>query len=331
MPSLLSASPIGTVFLGAQFLRNHRYGQSEPNSGFRAHLIKLHGSIDWHLGPDDNVWRVRDGDIYPTRSARVLIYPQSTKYLATQRDPFASQFDLFRRALSSGGENVLTVCGYSFGDEHINQEIELALHRSDNKTTVLAFSSSVSDVLKVWQTKRWAKRLYIISESGLYVGSEGPFFPPPGSKKLDWWTFGGVTHLLSNGAEACVAYEHFRRRFGTQDWAYRGGLRHYDSRRAVGRSYRIDPGPWGRVYPIGQIGSILKVHFGRTLVFGFVTLLRIRSEELVEAAKPIPPEADQRVMEVELFAEGYGIRRNKSFALPVAFRPILCLARASTS
>lgn len=60
----------------------------------------------------------------------------------------------------------------------------------------------------------------------------------------------------------------------------------------------------GRVYPIGQIGSIVKVHFGRRLVFGFVTLLRMRSEELLEIAKPIPPDADQRLMEVELFAEG---------------------------
>jgi len=60
----------------------------------------------------------------------------------------------------------------------------------------------------------------------------------------------------------------------------------------------------GRVYPIGQIGSIVKVHFGRRLVFGFVTLLRMRSEELLEITKPIPPDADQRLMEVELFAEG---------------------------
>jgi uncharacterized protein len=60
----------------------------------------------------------------------------------------------------------------------------------------------------------------------------------------------------------------------------------------------------GRVYPIGQIGSIVKVHFGRRLVFGFVTLLRMRSEELIAQGLPIPPEADQRVMEVELFAEG---------------------------
>lgn len=60
----------------------------------------------------------------------------------------------------------------------------------------------------------------------------------------------------------------------------------------------------GRVYPIGQIGSVVKIHFGRRLVFGFVTLLRMRSEELAADGVPVPPEADQRVMEVELFSEG---------------------------
>ena len=47
----------------------------------------------------------------------------------------------------------------------------------------------------------------------------------------------------------------------------------------------------GRVYPIGQIGSMVKIHFGRKLIFGFVTLLRMRSEEQVETGKPITPEA----------------------------------------
>lgn len=59
----------------------------------------------------------------------------------------------------------------------------------------------------------------------------------------------------------------------------------------------------GRVYPIGQIGSMVKIHFGRKLIFGFVTLLRMRSEEQLESGMPITPEADQRLMEVELFAE----------------------------
>lgn len=189
---------------GAVAYRNYRYGDEEPDRRDRAHVIKLHGSIDWHLGEDDHVLRVRDGDCYPEKTSRVLIYPQSTKYLATQRDPFASQFDLFRRALGAREENVLATCGYSFGDEHINQEIELALQRAENKTTILAFVQRLNSTLEKWRSGPWSKRVYVITEDGLYVGMEGPFFPPTIPLKHDWWTFAGVTKMLNGGAEACT-------------------------------------------------------------------------------------------------------------------------------
>ena len=189
---------------GAVAYRSYHFGDQEPESGFRAHMIKLHGSIDWHLGEDDRVWRVRDGDLYPSTSSRVLIYPQATKYLATQRDPFAAQFDLFRRTLSEGVENVLAICGYSFGDEHINKEIELALQQPGNKTTILAFSKDLNAELQRWRESSWGKRLYAITEEGLYVGTEGPFFPPDKDKERDSWKFEGVTKILNSGAEACV-------------------------------------------------------------------------------------------------------------------------------
>jgi len=189
---------------GAVAYRSHRYGENEPDSGYRAHVIKLHGSIDWHLDGDARVWRVRDGDLYPNKTSRVLIYPQATKYLATQRDPFAAQFDLFRRTLGTGAENVLAICGYNFGDDHINQEIELALQRPDNRTTILAFSSGLNSILEKWRILPWAKRLYIITGEGLYVGSEGPFYPPSDNNSREWWKFDGVIQILENGAEACV-------------------------------------------------------------------------------------------------------------------------------
>ena len=72
---------------GAVAFRSHQYGDDEPDIPYRAHIVKLHGSIDWRLGEDGRVWRVRDGDLYPGTTSRVLIYPQSTKYLASQRDP----------------------------------------------------------------------------------------------------------------------------------------------------------------------------------------------------------------------------------------------------
>lgn len=189
---------------GAVAYRSHRYGDDEPNLRDRAHVIKLHGSIDWHLGEDDRVWRVRDGDLYPKKISRVLIYPQSTKYLATQRDPFAAQFDLFRRALGAREENVLATCGYSFGDEHINQEIELALQRPENKTTLLAFSPKLNLTLEKWRMGSWGRRVYVITEDGLYVGADDPHSPPTTPAKRDWWTFAGVTKMLNSGAEVCA-------------------------------------------------------------------------------------------------------------------------------
>lgn len=60
----------------------------------------------------------------------------------------------------------------------------------------------------------------------------------------------------------------------------------------------------GRVYPIGQIGSMVKIHYGRKIIFGLVTMLRMRSEELIESGQPLNTDSDQRVMEVQLLAEG---------------------------
>lgn len=192
---------------GAVAFRNFHFGESEPSQAYRAHVIKLHGSSDWHLGEDGRVWRVRDGDQYPDTAARVLIHPQSTKYLATQRDPFAAQFDLLRRTLSTRADNVLAVCGYSFGDDHINQELEFALAAPDNKTTVVVFMCEAFGwpaCITKWRSSSWGKRLYIVTEKGIYVGPEGPFHGVEQGKVRDWWTFAGVSKLLKDGAEGCL-------------------------------------------------------------------------------------------------------------------------------
>lgn len=190
---------------GAVAFRSYRFGQSEPQGDYRAHVVKLHGSIDWNLGPDGKIWRVRDGDIYLERNRRVLIHPQSTKYVATQRDPFAAQFDLFRRALARPLDNVLAVCGYSFGDEHINQEIEGALERPDNKTTLIAFcqeGGSMPECLTKWRKQSWKRNIIIVTEKGIYDSSQGPLNPSTTGGDIMWWTFEGVTKLLRDGAGA---------------------------------------------------------------------------------------------------------------------------------
>ena len=60
----------------------------------------------------------------------------------------------------------------------------------------------------------------------------------------------------------------------------------------------------GVIYPIGQFGSIIKIHFGARLIFGYVGRLRMKSE--YEREKGIAPEStgSARIIEADLFGEG---------------------------
>lgn len=61
----------------------------------------------------------------------------------------------------------------------------------------------------------------------------------------------------------------------------------------------------GRVCPIGQLASIVKIHYGRKILFAYVRMLRMRSELAAELGqRPIAPGDDSRIMEADLFAEG---------------------------
>lgn len=186
---------------GAVAYRSYKYGQIEPTGEAKAYVIKMHGSIDWYQTDDGSLWRVRDRDTYPSKNNRVLIYPQSTKYVATQKDPFSSQFDLFRKALSSSSYHVLIICGYSFGDEHINQEIFLSMSNPNNKTVLIAFCQEVEnkipDILDEWRKADWGKRIYIATQNGLYVGNNSAIKRKDGYD--DWWTFSGMSVMMKEG------------------------------------------------------------------------------------------------------------------------------------
>ncbi len=60
----------------------------------------------------------------------------------------------------------------------------------------------------------------------------------------------------------------------------------------------------GETYPIGQFGSIVRIHFGRRLIYALVGRLRMKAE--YESERGIAPHAsaDERVVEADLFGEG---------------------------
>ncbi len=62
---------------------------------------------------------------------------------------------------------------------------------------------------------------------------------------------------------------------------------------------------YGQIYSVGQIGSIVKIHFGRKILFAFVRMLRMQSDILAEEGKTtILPGDDKRILEADLFGQG---------------------------
>jgi uncharacterized protein len=60
----------------------------------------------------------------------------------------------------------------------------------------------------------------------------------------------------------------------------------------------------GVIYPIGQFGSIVKIHFGARLIFGYVGRLRMKSEYEREMGLPLESVGSARIIEADLFGEG---------------------------
>jgi DNA helicase HerA-like ATPase len=73
----------------------------------------------------------------------------------------------------------------------------------------------------------------------------------------------------------------------------------------------------GENYPIGQFGSIIKVHFGRRSIYGLVSRLRMKADYQLEQGLPVAS-SDERIIEADLFGEGEW-RKNENGDLSLEF------------
>lgn len=60
----------------------------------------------------------------------------------------------------------------------------------------------------------------------------------------------------------------------------------------------------GETYPIGQFGSIIRVHFGRRSIYALVGRLRMKADYEAERGIAAIASADERIIEADLFGEG---------------------------
>jgi hypothetical protein len=167
--------------------------------GLAARILKLHGSIDWsEISGDPLPRRISKSLTLPAGNDRkVLIWPASTKYRETQRDPYAQLSSLARCVLrpQSGSQTVLTVCGYSFGDSHINIEIERALRESGGELTVVAFTfdeEPTGELKRLHEDKEITDQVRIYARRGFFHGTT----EAKSANDLPWSKFENITRLL---------------------------------------------------------------------------------------------------------------------------------------
>ena len=168
--------------------------------GVSARVVKLHGSINWHQFPDDPLPRRIGTGVALDNQEEIplLIWPSSTKYQEAQLDPFAQLLNRARRALrpSSGSQRLLVICGYSFGDRHINLEIDRALHESRGNLTVAAFTdrNEPTGLLKDWRGDNSVRdQLLVFANRGFFHGEQ----EHASTEDLPWWKFENLTRILN--------------------------------------------------------------------------------------------------------------------------------------
>ncbi|MDR0982715.1 MAG: SIR2 family protein [Culturomica sp.] len=100
---------------------------SVENPKFSPHctkLWKIHGSLGWSF--DKNREKVLRKSPKEIEDKDILVYPSILKYSEAKKFPYISLTDRLSNFLKQD-DTVLFVCGYSFGDAHINEVILSAL------------------------------------------------------------------------------------------------------------------------------------------------------------------------------------------------------------
>jgi len=130
-------------------------------------LWKMHGSLGWYYD-EKNEKIIRKEN----NSEDLLIYPTLLKYDESRKQPFIALGDRLTKFLNQA-DTILITCGYSFGDEHINERILTAL--KSNLLThvyVLFFDKNLTEDSPICKIAKLESKISIFSQRHAIIGSQ---------------------------------------------------------------------------------------------------------------------------------------------------------------
>ncbi|MDR0515959.1 MAG: SIR2 family protein [Fibromonadaceae bacterium] len=134
-------------------------------------LWKIHGSLGWYF--DKQCKKIIRRDI---NSADLLIYPSTLKYDESKKQPYMALGDRLTNFLKLP-DTILITCGYSFGDEHINERILTAL-KSNSLTHVFAlyYNKSLTEESSICKIAKSESKISVYSQRHAVIGSQFGFW-----------------------------------------------------------------------------------------------------------------------------------------------------------
>jgi hypothetical protein len=130
-------------------------------------LWKLHGSINWRRDDDGRVYRtfVDDG------SSPSLIHPSHLKYDESRKMPYLAMIDQLRGFLRKRRATIV-ICGYSFGDEHLE---DVLLQELEGNPTAAAFAlmhGALGDYATAVSLAERRPNLSLIAQDAAVIGTQ---------------------------------------------------------------------------------------------------------------------------------------------------------------
>ncbi len=147
-----------------------------------ARLWKLHGSINWQLRDDGDVFRAQGR----AAKGKAMIYPSHLKYDQSRRMPYLAMIDRLRAFFriagprASFGPPVLVVCGYSFSDEHLNEVLLDGLRGNPSAQCFALQYKSLSESPELIRLASAHPNMTVLAHDGAVVGTRsGKYGPLP--------------------------------------------------------------------------------------------------------------------------------------------------------
>jgi len=133
-------------------------------------LWKIHGSLGWEYDEKNKKFIRGNKD-----SGKIIIYPSIFKYDKSKKQPYVSYLDRLNRFIKTD-DTILFICGYAFGDEHINDTILNALSKSRTSAAIVFLYDDFDENSEIVKYAIDEKRISIYGLRKAVIGGKyGPW------------------------------------------------------------------------------------------------------------------------------------------------------------